>query len=71
MCASDNIREDVMRSVVSCIPICADHCVVCMAGQKDGETPLYIAAESGYVEIVRMLVRAGVAVNKAKVCDHG
>jgi ankyrin repeat protein len=42
-----------------------------MAGQNDGETPLYIAAESGYVEIVRTLVRAGVAVNKAKVCDHG
>ena len=39
-----------------------------MAGQTDGETPLIIAAASGHVEIVRTLVRAGVAVNKAKVC---
>jgi hypothetical protein len=41
-----------------------------MAGQTDGETPLIMAAASGHVEIVRTLVRAGVAVNKAKVCDH-
>jgi hypothetical protein len=41
-----------------------------MAGQTDGETPLFIAAASGHVEIVRTLVRAGVAVNKAKVGDH-
>jgi hypothetical protein len=41
-----------------------------MAGQTDGETPLFKAAESGHVEIVRTLVMAGVAVNKAKVRDN-
>ncbi len=53
-----------------CPDSCRSSCVVSMAGQTDGETPLLMAAKSGHVEIVRTLVRAGVAVNKAKVGDH-
>ena len=31
--------------------------------QTDGCTPLYVASESGHVEVVRALVGAGAAVN--------
>ena len=54
-----------------CPDSCRSSCVVSMAaGQTDGGAPLFIAAASGHAEIVRTLVRAGVAVKKAKVGDH-
>ena len=37
--------------------------------QTDGCTPLYIASDSGHVEVVRALVGAGAAVNQARVRD--
>jgi ankyrin repeat protein len=36
-----------------------------------GKTPLYIASEKGYVEVVRMLVKGGVDMNKSSKWDDG
>ena len=37
--------------------------------QTNGCTPLYAASLNGHVEVVRVLVGAGAAVNQADVCD--
>ena len=37
--------------------------------QTDGATPLFIGSQNGHVEVVRALVRAGAAVNQARVRD--
>jgi hypothetical protein len=42
-------------------------CVVPVAEQTDGCTPLYIACEFGRIEVVLALLAAGVAVNQAMV----
>jgi hypothetical protein len=35
--------------------------------QTDGATPLYVAGLNGHVEVVRLLVGSGAAVNQARV----
>ena len=42
---------------------------VCVVRQTDGFTPLYVASLNGHVEVVRVLVGAGAAVNQAAVWD--
>ena len=37
--------------------------------QTDGTTPLYAACLKGHVEVVRVLVATGAAVNQARVRD--
>ena len=37
--------------------------------QTEGSTPLLIASQNGHVEVVRALVGAGAAVNRATVRD--
>ena len=41
--------------------------LVCVAWQTDGATPLYAASQEGHVEVVRLLVGSGSAVNQARV----
>ena len=36
--------------------------------QTDGGTPLSIASDAGHVEVVRVLLGGGAAVNQGKVC---
>ncbi len=43
---------------------------VSAAWQTDGTTPLYIASQNGHVEVVRVLVGAGAAMNQPKVRDE-
>jgi hypothetical protein len=40
---------------------------VCVVWQTDGATPLYAASQEGRVEVVRLLVGSGAAVNQARV----
>jgi hypothetical protein len=40
---------------------------VCVVWKTDGATPLYIASQEGHDEVVRALVGAGAAVNRAAV----
>ena len=42
-------------------------CVVSVAEQTDGCTPLYIACKFGRIDVVRALLAAGAAVNQAMV----
>ena len=43
---------------------------VCLRLQTGGCTPVHAASENGHVEVVRVLVGAGAAVNEADVRDH-
>jgi hypothetical protein len=45
--------------------------LVCLTGQTDGCTPLYIACDNDHVKVVRALLGAGAAVNQARVRGHG
>jgi hypothetical protein len=44
--------------------------LLCMAGQADGCTPLYVGSRNGHMDVVRALVGAGAAVNQAEVRQH-
>jgi hypothetical protein len=46
-------------------------CLLRVACQTDGASPLYIASEKGLVKCVRSLVDWGAAINQAMVgCAH-
>jgi hypothetical protein len=45
------------------LPLCCSVLV-----QTDGGTPLSIASDAGHVEVVRVLLGGGAAVNQGKVC---
>ena len=56
-------------SVAALTCVLETHCWVslCRPLQIDGASPLYVACESGHVEVVRALLGVGAAVNQAKV----
>jgi hypothetical protein len=37
------------------------------AFQSNGETPLYVASQKGHADVVSVLVKAGAAINQARV----
>jgi len=41
--------------------------LLCLCGQTNGASPLFIASNNGHVEVVRALVELGAAVNQAMV----
>ena len=56
------VRHGCSLLVVS-LPLCCSVLV-----QTDGGTPLSIASDAGHVEVVRVLLGGGAAVNQGKVC---
>ena len=51
--------------------LCLGDAGLSMVSQADDSTPLYVASKEGHLNVVKALLRAGVAVNEAMVRDDG